>query len=59
MGFLLKSSLLSIRSFIDFNSEIEFIKPTSTINAILVLMKDNPSDDPELSQSIFIPVILK
>ena len=45
--------------FVDFISEIEFVKPTSTKNALLVLMKDNPSDNPELDQSIFIPVVLK
>lgn len=45
--------------FVDFNSEIEFVKTTSTKNAILVLMKDNPSDNPEFNQSIFIPLILK
>jgi hypothetical protein len=47
------------KDFVDFSSEIEFIKPTSTKNALLVLMKDNPSDNPEFDQSIFIPVVLK
>ncbi|MFA5934491.1 MAG: Gmad2 immunoglobulin-like domain-containing protein [Candidatus Paceibacterota bacterium] len=45
--------------FVDFSSEIEFVKPTSTKNVLLVLMKDNPSDNPDLDQSILIPVILK
>jgi len=45
--------------FIDFSSEISYTRPTSTARALLVLKKDNPSDNPDLDQSIFIPVILK
>ena len=45
--------------FIDFSSEITFVKPTSTKDVLLVLKKDNPSGKPELDQSILIPVILK
>lgn len=45
--------------FIDFSSTIVFEKPTSTTRALLVLKKDNPSDNPDLDQSIFIPLILK
>jgi hypothetical protein len=45
--------------FINFSSEISFVRPTSTTHALLVLKKDNPSDNPDLDQSIFVPVILK
>ncbi len=45
--------------FIIFNSEIYFEKPTSTMNAILILKKDNPSGNPEFDQSVFIPVTFK
>jgi len=64
-GFIIASGIASTsgewmtEDFIDFSSEIEFIKPTSTINALLVFKKDNPSDKSDLDQSIFIPVILK
>lgn len=45
--------------FIDFTSEIYFDKPTSTINAILIFKKDNPSGNPEFDQSVLIPITFK
>lgn len=45
--------------FVNFTVNIEYDKPTSTRHALLILSKDNPSDNPEFDQSIFIPVILK
>jgi len=45
--------------FVNFSTELSFEKSTGTKRALLVLMKDNPSDQPELDMSIFIPVILK
>lgn len=45
--------------FIDFTSEMYFDKPTSTINAILIFKKDNPSGNPDFDQSILIPVTFK
>ena len=45
--------------FIDFSSIISFEKPTSTKHAILILKKDNPSGDPDLDESIFVPVVLR
>ncbi len=46
-------------NFVNFTAELEYKKSTSTNRALLVLNKDNPSDDRRLDQSIFIPVILK
>lgn len=46
-------------NFIDFSATLEFSKPTSTIHALLVLKKDNPSGNPDFDASIFIPVLLK
>jgi hypothetical protein len=46
-------------NFINFSAEISYTKATSTRRALLVLSKDNPSDNPEFDQSIFIPLILK
>ena len=46
-------------NFINFSAEISYTKATSTKRALLVLSKDNPSDNPDLDQSIFVPVILK
>lgn len=45
--------------FVNFTATLEYIKSTSTSRALIVLRKDNPSDNPDLDQSIFIPVILK
>ena len=45
--------------FVNFTVNLEYDKPTSTRHALLILSKDNPSDNPEFDQSIFIPVILK
>jgi hypothetical protein len=45
--------------FVNFSAVIDFPKPTSTRHALLVLSKDNPSGDPDLDQSIFVPVIIK
>ena len=53
------SSDLMTEDFVDFSSEINFIKPTSTTNVLLILKNDNPSGLPEFEQSIYIPVILK
>jgi|GEM_PF-5955498 len=44
--------------FVNFHAYVEY-PATSTGRAILVLKKDNPSDNPEFDQSIFVPVILK
>ncbi len=44
--------------FVNFHAYIEY-PATSTGRALLVLRKDNPSDNPEFDQSIFVPVILK
>jgi len=46
-------------SFVDFVAELNYIKPTSTTRALIVLNNDNPSGNPDLDQAIFIPVILK
>ena len=45
--------------FIDFSAEISYTKATSTKRALLVLKKDNPSGNPDLDRSVFVPVILK
>ena len=45
--------------FVNFSANLEYVKSTSTNRALIVLSKDNPSDNPEFDQSIFIPVILK
>ncbi|MFA6227227.1 MAG: Gmad2 immunoglobulin-like domain-containing protein [Candidatus Paceibacterota bacterium] len=45
--------------FINFSAEISYEKATNTKRVLLVLKKDNPSDNPDLDQNIFIPVILK
>lgn len=45
--------------FVNFTANLEYVKPTSTNHALLILNKDNPSGDPDKDQSIFIPVILK
>jgi hypothetical protein len=45
--------------FVDFKAEISYPKPETSKPAFLILSKDNPSDIPELDQSIFIPIILK
>jgi len=46
-------------SFVDFIATFEYTKSTSTDRALLILSKDNPSDNPDFEQSIFIPVVLK
>jgi hypothetical protein len=45
--------------FVNFTAEFNYVKPTSTTRALIVLSKDNPSGNPEFDQSIFIPVTLK
>ena len=45
--------------FVNFTAELTYNKSTSTGRALIVLSKDNPSDNPEFDQSIFIPVKLK
>ena len=45
--------------YVNFTASLEYSKSTSTKHALLILSKDNPSDNPEFDQSIFIPVILK
>ena len=44
--------------FVNFHAYIEY-PPINTGRATLILKKDNPSDNPEFDQSIFVPVILK
>ncbi len=44
--------------FVNFHAYIEY-PATSTGRAILVLKKDNPSDNPEFDRAIFVPVILR
>ena len=46
-------------SFVDFTAELDYKKSASTTRALIILSNDNPSGNPELSKSIFIPVILK
>lgn len=45
--------------YISFTSELNYTKSTSTNRALLILSKDNPSDNRELDQEIYIPVVLK
>lgn len=45
--------------FVNFTATLQYTKSTSTNHALLVLSKDNPSGNPDLDQSIFIPVTLK
>ena len=45
--------------FVSFSAVLEYANSTTTGRALIVLSKDNPSDNPEFDQSIFIPVILK
>ena len=45
--------------FVNFSATLDYSKATNTRRAIIVLNKDNPSGNPDLDQSIFIPVILK
>ena len=45
--------------YVNFTASLEYDKSTSSKHALLVLSKDNPSDNPDFDQSIFIPVILK
>ncbi len=45
--------------FVNFTAEVNYDNASSTGPALLVLKRDNPSDNPEFDQSIFIPVILK
>ena len=45
--------------FVNFTAVLDYEKSTTTSRALIVLSKDNPSDNPEFDQSIFIPVILK
>ena len=58
-GFATSTENWMTSDFINFSAEISYTKATSTRRALIVLSKDNPSDNPELDQSIFIPVILK
>jgi len=45
--------------FVNFTANLEYTKSTSTSRALLILSKDNPSDNRELDQEVYIPVILK
>lgn len=45
--------------FVNFTANLEYDKPTSTNYAQLILSKDNPSDNSDFDQSIYIPVMLK
>lgn len=45
--------------FVNFTAVIDFVKPTSTKHALLVLSKDNPSGNPDMDQSIFVQVVIK
>jgi len=45
-------------NYVNFSAEISY-PATSTGSALLVLSKDNPSDNPEFDAHIFVPVILK
>lgn len=45
-------------NYVNFSAEIQY-PATSTGSALLVLSKDNPSDNPDFDEHIFVPVILK
>ena len=45
--------------YVNFSAEISYPKSTTTQRAILVLSKDNPSDDPKFDAFLYIPVLLK
>lgn len=45
-------------NYVNFSAEIEY-PATNTGSALLVLSKDNPSDNPDLDQHFFVPVKLK
>lgn len=45
--------------YVNFTATLNYEKSTTTLRGLIVLSKDNPSDNPDFDQSIFIPVILK
>ncbi|MFH1454753.1 MAG: Gmad2 immunoglobulin-like domain-containing protein [bacterium] len=45
--------------FVNFTATLEYNKASSAGPALIVLSKDNPSDNPDFDQSIFVPVVLK
>lgn len=45
--------------FVNFHAYINYSNATNTGAAVLVIKKDNPSDNPEFDRQIFVPVILK
>jgi hypothetical protein len=58
-GFATSTEDWMTENFIPFSAILEFVKPTSTKNVLLVLKKDNPSGLSEYDESISIPLILK
>ena len=45
--------------FVNFTANVEYDKTLNSGPALIILSKDNPSDNPDFDQSIFIPVVLK
>lgn len=45
--------------YVNFTATLEYTKSTSTDSALLIFSKDNPSDNADLDESIYIPVKLK
>jgi Immunoglobulin-like domain of bacterial spore germination len=46
-------------SFVNFSAELDYNNASSSGPALIILSNDNPSGNPDLSKSIYIPVTLK